>query len=85
LDTANKADIPDVIAIATMDNPDGYSHLDVSEYSLYSAPILNLHGLSHDFASIQSVDPPSSCKICSNMLVDPLHPESLHKRLFIRH
>ncbi len=80
-DTA-KTYITDVIAVATMGRPDGYSHMDLSESTLYSASVFNLHGLHHDFDALQSVVPPSTCPTNNVVLVDPLHPESLHKLIF---
>ena len=82
IDTAKK-DASDVIDIATMDRPDRYSHMDLSESTLYSASVLNLQGLPHGFAALQSMVPSFSCPTCNVMLVDPLHPEPLHKQLFI--
>jgi hypothetical protein len=48
----------EVAAVATMNRPPGYEHLDLSESSLYSASTLNLFGLPYDFASLRSIDPP---------------------------
>jgi hypothetical protein len=57
LDTA-KASLAEVEAVATMDRPEKYAHLDINESSLYSASTLHLHGLPYDYASLQLVDPP---------------------------
>ncbi len=51
LDTA-KAGLPEVMAVATMDRPSGYEHMDLSESTLYLVATLNLHGLPYDFASL---------------------------------
>jgi hypothetical protein len=60
LDTA-KAGLPEVVAVATKDRASGYEHMDLGESTLYSASTLNLHGLPYDFASLQSLVPPSCC------------------------
>jgi len=81
LDTA-KAGLPEVVVVATMDRPYGYEHMDLSESTMYSATTLNLHGLPYDFASLQSLVPPSRCPICNAVLTDPMQTEPLHMRLF---
>ncbi len=57
LDTA-KNGLPEVVAVATMDRPFGYEHIDLSESTLYLAFTLNLHGLPYDFAPLLSLIPP---------------------------
>ena len=81
LDTA-KADLPEVVAVAPMGRPSGYEHMDLSESIMYSASTLNLHGLSYDFAFLQSLVPPSCCPICDALLTNPMEPEPLHMRQF---
>ena len=81
LDTT-KVSLPEVVAVATMDRPSGYEHMDLNEFTLYSAAILNLYGLPNDFASLQSLVLPSCCPICNAVLTDPSQPELLHMRLF---
>ncbi len=71
LDTA-KADLHEVMAVATMDSPFGYEHMDLGESTLYSASTVNLHGLPYGFASLQSLVPPSCCPTCNAVLTDPL-------------
>jgi hypothetical protein len=44
LDTA-KASLAEVEAVAKMDRPKKYTHLDITESTLYSASTLHLHGL----------------------------------------
>ena len=77
-----KTSLPDVEAVATMDRPSNYSHVDISESVLYSASTIQLHGLPYDFASFQSADPPSACPLCNVALTNPMIPEPLLKRLF---
>jgi hypothetical protein len=48
IDTA-KTSITDVVDVGTMDRLYGCSYMDLSESPLYSASVLNLHGLPHDF------------------------------------
>jgi hypothetical protein len=62
LDTA-KASLAEVEAIATMDRPEKYSHLDINESNLYSVSTLYLRGLPYDYASLRPVDPPDACTI----------------------
>jgi len=81
IDTA-KTNATDVIPVATMDRPDGYSHMYLSEFTLYSASVLNFYGSTHYFAALKSVGPPYSCPTFNAMLVDPLHPEPLLKQIF---
>jgi hypothetical protein len=47
LDTA-RASLAEVEAVATMDRPEKYAHLDISESIMYSASTLHLHGLPYD-------------------------------------
>ena len=81
LDTAN-ASLDVVEEVATMDRPEKYTHLDMSESALYSASTLHLHGLFFDYAALQSVDPPDACPIFHIALTDLLRPENLRARLF---
>ena len=41
--------LQEVQAVATMDRPANYEHVDLGEASLYNAATLNLHGLPYDF------------------------------------
>jgi len=82
IDTANVS-LAVVQAVATMDRPEKFSHLDLSESLLYSASTLHLHGLPFDYDALRSVKPPDACPVCSTALTDPLRQEPLHKRLFL--
>jgi len=62
MDTA-KASLAEVEAVATMDRPEKYAHMDISESTFYSASTLHLHGLPYDYASLQLVDPPDTCPV----------------------
>ena len=77
-----KATLAEVHAVATMDRPEKYSHLDLSESLLYSASTLHLHGLLFDYDALRCVEPPDSCPVFSTALTDPLQHKSLHKRLY---
>ncbi len=81
LDTA-KAALPEIKAMATMDRPEKFTHLDLSEALLYSASTLHLHGLPFDYDALRLVVPPDICPICNTALTDPLRPVPLHDRLF---
>jgi len=81
LNTA-KAGLPEVVDVANMDRTSGYEHMDLNESTLYSASTLNLYGLPYDFASLQSLVPPSRCLICYAVLTGSMQPEPLHMRLF---
>jgi hypothetical protein len=52
IDTAS-VDLSEVKAVATMDSPPSYDHLDLNESSLYSSSTFNLFGLPYDYASLQ--------------------------------
>jgi len=65
-----------------MDRPAKYAHVDINESILYSASILNLHGLPYDYASLKQVGPPDECGVCNTHLVDPKQQEPLYQRLF---
>jgi len=71
LDTA-KVGLQEVQAVATMDRPANYEHVDLGEASLYNAATLNLPGLPYDYASLRSYDPPLRCPTCNAALTDPL-------------
>jgi hypothetical protein len=71
LDTA-KTPSGDVEAIASMDRPAHYSHMDLRESIMYNAATLQLHGLPYDYASSSSLEPPIVCPVCRNALCDPL-------------
>jgi len=58
-----RASLAEVEAVATMDRPKKYAHLDISKSTLYSASTLHLHGLPYDYAPVQLVDPPDSCPV----------------------
>jgi hypothetical protein len=79
LDTAS-ASLAEVEAVATMDRPEKYTHLDIGESILAST--LHIHGLPFDYASLQLVDPPYACPICCAPLTDPLWRDPLHKQLY---
>jgi hypothetical protein len=81
LDTT-KATLTDVQVVATMDRPERYSHLDLSDSTLYSASTLLLHGLSFDYDALRSVVPPDMCPICSTALREPLRLAPLQERMF---
>jgi len=68
--------------VATMDRPERFAHLDLSESTLYSASTLLLHGLPFDYDALRSVVPPDMCPICSTALTNPLRVDPLHERLF---
>ena len=59
-----------------------FSHLDLSESTLYSASTLLLHGLPFDYDALQSVVPPDMCPECSTALTDPSRVGPLRERLF---
>ncbi len=80
LETAKTA-IGDVNAVASMDRPANYSHMDLGESIMYYAATLQLHGLPYDYASSDSLEPPSACPICNNALCDTLYPKPLHTRI----
>ena len=65
-----------------MDRPERYSHLDLSESTLYSTSTLLLHGLPFDYGALRSVVPPYMCPICNTALTYPLRVDPLHERLF---
>ena len=71
-----------VHAVATMDRPEKYAHLDLSKFTLYSASTLHLHELPFDYYALRFVKPADACLVCSTALTDPLKPDPLHKRLF---
>jgi hypothetical protein len=60
----------DVEAVAYMDRPANYSHLDLGESILYSAATLQRHGLLYDYDSSASLDPPTICPVCNATLCD---------------
>jgi hypothetical protein len=72
----------EVEAVATIDRPEKYSHLDINEFTLYSAFTFHLHGLPCDYASLWLVDPPGAFPVCYTSLTNPLRHAPLHKRLF---
>ena len=78
----SKAGIAVIQAVASMDRPEVYSYLDISEAMLYSAATLHLQGLPFDYDALRSVRPPDECPECSAPLTDPLRMVSLHERLF---
>ena len=69
-------------AVASMDRPVNYSHLDLGESILYSVANLQLHGLPYDYDSSASLDPPIVCPVCNATLWDPLLQDPLHTRVF---
>ena len=71
-----------VEAVATMERPEKYSHLDISESTFYSASTLYLIGLPYDYDALLLTKPPKTCPMCNTVLIDPLCPESLLMRLF---
>ena len=71
-----------VETMATMDRPERYAHLDISESMLYSASTLHLYGLPFDYDALRSVDHQDACPVCHTALTDPLRPENLRARLF---
>ena len=81
VDTA-RAGCLEVQAVATMDCPKAYEHLDISESVLYSASTLHLHGLPFDYDALRVERPPDECHVCRTALVDHQRPTSLHDRLF---
>ena len=81
IDTS-KAGLEEMPSAATMDRPKKYSHLDLSEITLYSASTLRLHGLSFDYDALRLVKPLDACPICSTDVTDPLRHEPLHTRIF---
>ena len=83
MDTA-KVGLNEVQAVATMDNPVNYEHVDLGEAFLYNAATLNLHGLPYDYASLQSCDPLLRCSTCNAALTVPLRQEPMHARMFTR-
>jgi hypothetical protein len=78
----SKAALPVIQAVATMDRPEIYSHLDISDSILYSASTLHLQGLPFDYDALKSVRPPDECPTCSAPLTDPARMIPLHERLF---
>jgi len=53
-----KTSLAEVHAVATMDRPQKYAHLGISEATLSCASTLHLHGLSFDYDALRDVDPP---------------------------
>ena len=81
IDTA-KVGLREVQAVATMDRPANYEHVDLSEASPYNAATLNLHGLPYDYASLRSCDLSLRCPTCNVALTDPLQQEPMHAHMF---
>jgi hypothetical protein len=81
LDTT-KANTSEVPAVAMMDRPANYEHMDLCKGTLYNASTLNLQGLPYDYASFLPEDLPTCCPTCSAALMDPPRPELLHLRMF---
>ena len=81
LDTA-KVSTSEVEAVATMDRPPNYAHLDMCKGTLYNASSLNLHGLPYDYAFFHTEDFPAFCPTYNAALTDPLRPEPKHIRMF---
>ncbi len=77
IDTA-KVSLAEVEAVATMDRPAKYAHVDINESILYSASTLHLHGLPYDYASLKLAGPLDECGVCNTILVDPLRQEPLY-------
>jgi len=77
-----KATLAKVQAVATMNHPEKYAHMDLSESTFYSASTLHLHGLPFDYDALRFVKPPDACPLCITALSDHLQHEPLHKRLF---
>ena len=71
IDTA-KVSLAEVQAIATMDIPEKFSHMDLSESLLYSASTLHLHGMPFDYDALRSVKPHDACPVYITALTDPL-------------
>jgi hypothetical protein len=63
--TTTKATLAEVHVVATMDKPEKFSHIDLSESLLYSASTLHLYGLFFDYDALRSVKPPDACPACS--------------------
>jgi len=81
LDTA-KASTSEVEAVATMDRPPNYEHLDLGEGAPYNASTFTLHGLPYDYASFHTENLPTCCPTCNATLTNPLRPETKHLRMF---
>ena len=67
-----KVGLQEVQAVATIDRPASYEHMDMGKASLYNVVTLNLHGLPYDYASLRSCDPPRRCPTYNVALTDPL-------------
>ena len=82
IDTARTFD-SDVEAVASMDRPANYSHMDLGESIMYFAATLQLHGLPYDYDSILClIGPPTYCPVCNAALCDPLQLDPMHTRFF---
>ena len=72
-----------VEAVAYMDRPANYSHMDLGESIMDStAPTLQLHGLPYDYESSASLESQTVCPVYNVALCNPLHPRALHTRVF---
>ena len=79
-----KATLAEVHAFATMDRPEKYAHIDLSESTLYSASTLHLHRLPFDYDALRSVKLLDASLVCNFALTNPLRQEPLHMRIFSR-
>ena len=59
IDTARIA-YSDVEAVASMERPANYSHMDLGESIMYSVATLQLHVLPYDYDSSATLDPPTT-------------------------
>jgi len=65
----------DMEAVASLDRPANYSHMDLGESIMYFVATLQLHGLPCDDDSCASLDPPTVCTVCNAAMCDPLQSE----------
>ena len=78
----SKANLPVTQVVATMERPEKYDHLDISDSTICSASTLHLHGLPFDYDALSSGPLPDMCPIYSPSLTDPQRPIFRHERLF---